>query len=171
MSDDLVGPATLIEAATLVEALRVRGITLATSESLTGGLLGAVITSVPGASAVYVGGAIVYATRMKAVLSGASPQTLATEGAVSRATACELAAGIVERTGADWGVATTGVAGPDLQEGHPAGTVWIGVSGPDGTSAEQRFFPGGRAVVREQTVLAAMALARSAIVRDSSGDG
>ena len=161
--EGLVSAATLAASAALVEALRTAGLTVATSESLTGGLVGAVITSVPGASAVYLGGAVVYATPMKVTLSGASPETLATEGVISQATAHELAAGIRERTGADWAVATTGAAGPDPQEGHAPGEVWIGLAGPDGVRAQFHRFAGDRAAVREQAVSAAIAFLAEAI--------
>ena len=140
----------------LVALLAERGLTLATSESLTGGLVGAAITSVPGASAVYLGGAVVYATPLKAVLGGVDPATLAEHGAVSPQTAAELASGIRRRTGADWAVATTGVAGPDPQEGHAPGEVWIGVAGPDGAVAQRRTFAGDRGEIREQAVVDAL---------------
>ena len=157
-ADGLAVSGAFGDALTVVEVLRARGQTLATSESLTGGLVGAAITSVPGASNVYLGGAIVYATRLKAELSGASPATLAGGGVISHDTACELAVGIRERTGANWGLATTGAAGPDPQEGHAPGEVWIGVSGGGRTSAERYQFVGDRAAVREQSVRAALAL-------------
>ncbi len=162
----VTGARACVIAARVVETLRRCGSTLATSESLTGGLIGATLTSVPGASDVYVGGAVVYATRMKTVLSGVRASTLAMDGVISGATARELAVGIRECTGATWAVATTGVAGPDLQEGHAPGEVWIGLCGPDGVQATQFFFDGDRAAVRQQTVEAALTL-----VADAAGDG
>lgn len=157
------------DARALVAALAERGLTLATSESLTGGLVAAAVTSVPGASTVYLGGAVAYATAMKAVLGGVDPMTLARHGAVSSQTALALAVGIRERAGSDWAVATTGVAGPDPQEGHPPGEVWIAVAGPDGSSAVRRSFTGDRGAIRAQTVADALALVFAAVARSRPG--
>lgn len=142
----------------LVARLRRLGLTLATSESLTGGLVGAALTSVPGASSVYRGGVVAYATAIKAELSGVPSAILEADGAVSQRTAIAMAAGIRRLAGADWAVATTGVAGPDRQEGHPPGTVWLGVAGPGVSLARRYRFDGDRAAVREQAVGAALAL-------------
>ncbi|QLQ15589.1 MAG: CinA family protein [Micropruina sp.] len=106
-------------AKTVGKTMTARDLTLATSESLTGGLLGAVITSVPGSSAYYLGGAVAYATAMKARLSGVERGILATYGVVSEQTVTEMAMGIQVLTGADWAIAVSGVAGPDPQEGTP----------------------------------------------------
>lgn len=144
-------------AARLVAALRVRGQTVATAESLTGGLIGATITTIPGASEVYLGGAVVYATALKHSLAGVSEEILRSAGAVSSQTAVALAEGIRERTGADWAIAVTGVAGPDPQEGHQPGTVWLGLAGPDQPiSASLLHLQGDREQVRVQTVDVAM---------------
>ncbi|HQY99084.1 MAG TPA: CinA family protein [Propionicimonas sp.] len=144
-------------ASRLVAALAVRGQTLATAESLTGGLVGAAITSVPGASAVYLGGVISYATPMKTVLAGVSPDVLAAHGPVAGATAIAMAAGVRERTGADWALATTGVAGPDPQDGHAPGEVWLGVAGPDGLASSRHLhLSGGRDAIRAAAVAAAL---------------
>lgn len=113
-----------------MEALRSRGWTLATAESLTAGLLAATVAEVPGASAVLRGGLIVYATDLKHELAGVPTDTLARHGAVSAETAQALAAGAAERCGAAVGVGLTGVAGPDRQEGNPAGTVHLGLCAP-----------------------------------------
>lgn len=146
-------------AADLVAALGARGQTIATAESLTGGLLGGAITSVPGSSAVYLGGVVVYATRLKATLAGVDAEVLLADGAVSRRTAEQLAAGARRLTGADWGIATTGVAGPDPQEGHAPGTVWIGWAGPSHALRARLFlFEGDREAVRAQTVAAALSI-------------
>ena len=117
------GPAAMVLA-----ELRRRRETVATAESLTGGLLGSLLTAVPGASASYVGGVISYATRLKETLVGVAPDTLATLGPVASRTAAEMAAGVARRCEADWGVATTGVAGPDPQDGHPVGEVYVAVA-------------------------------------------
>lgn len=113
-----------------VEALRSRGWTLATAESLTAGLLAATVAEVPGASAVLRGGLIVYATDLKHDLADVPTDILSRHGAVSAETARALAAGAARRCGADVGVALTGVAGPERQEGLPVGTVYLGLCVP-----------------------------------------
>ena len=147
-------------AAEVVGTLTRRGETVATAESLTGGLLGATLVGVPGASQAYVGGAIVYATRLKAVLAGVRPQTLADRGPVAAATAAELATGIAQRCDADWGLATTGVAGPEPQDGHPVGQVFVGVARASTGQVEVRelALPGDRASIRAATVSAVLDL-------------
>ena len=122
-------------AAEVVAVLKRRQQTLATAESLTGGLVGATITAVAGSSAVYRGGLITYATELKHALAGVSSTTLANVGPVAAATAVQMARGAAEVCGADWGLATTGVAGPDPQHGHPVGQVFVAVVGPGGTGA------------------------------------
>ena len=122
----------------VVAALRDRSQTLATAESLTGGLVGATLTAVPGASAVYRGGLIVYATELKAELARVSPQTLAADGPVAASTAAQLARGAADVCGADWGLATTGVAGPEPQDGHPVGQVFVAVAGPPSDESRPR---------------------------------
>ncbi len=151
-------------AAAVVAALTGRGQLLATAESLTGGLLGAAITAVPGASAAYVGGVVAYATPMKRRLAGVDAELLATEGPVSERTAIALAAGVREMTGADWAVATTGVAGPTPQDGHEPGEVWVGLASPSAPAfAVRHDFRGDRAAIRDATVRAALALVARAL--------
>lgn len=141
------------------------GVTLATAESLTGGLLGATITSVSGASAMYRGGLITYATDLKQTLGGVAAETLRDHGAVSEATVRSLASTTAMTCGADIGIALSGVAGPDEQEGHPAGTVWLGwvlrdhraEAGVDAGARLLHLDPaGGREAVREAAVEAAL---------------
>ncbi len=115
-----------------VAALARHGTTLAVAESLTGGLLAATIVDVPGASAVFRGGLVVYATDLKATLAGVDPVLLAERGPVDPDVAMELAEGVRVRCGADWGLATTGVAGPTRQNGIAVGTVYLGLARPDG---------------------------------------
>ena len=117
-------------AAMVLKRLQGRAETVATAESLTGGLLGGLLTDVPGASDSYVGGVISYATRLKATLAGVDPVTLRTVGPVAKQTAAEMASGVCQRCAADWGIATTGVAGPDPQDGHPVGEVYVAVAHP-----------------------------------------
>lgn len=110
--------------------LRDRGETLATAESLTGGLVGAVLTAIPGASAIYRGGVVVYATDLKESLLGVPTGLLRERGPVDPDVAAAMAVGVRDRLAADWGVALTGVAGPEPQDGQPVGTVYIAVAGP-----------------------------------------
>lgn len=135
------------------------GRTLAVAESLTGGRLAAALTSVPGASAVFRAGVVAYATELKHVLLGVAAATLAAHGAVSEPTAQEMAVGVARLTGADWALATTGVAGPDAQEGHPVGTVFVAVVGPATEPVVRELaLSGGRAEIQELTVVAALEL-------------
>jgi nicotinamide-nucleotide amidase len=115
-------------AAGILAELRHRNETLASAESLTGGMIGALLTDVPGASESYLGGVISYATRLKAVLAGVEDATLAELGPVAARTAVEMAQGVAVKCNADWGLAATGVAGPDDQDGHPVGQVFVAVS-------------------------------------------
>jgi nicotinamide-nucleotide amidase len=157
----------------LIEALSAQGETIATAESLTGGLIGSMITSVGGSSAIYRGGVISYATELKATLAGVSQRTLAEHGAVAALTAVEMALGVAERCNASWGIAVTGVAGPDPQEGNPPGKVFVAVArrgrhrtGWDDVVADSDVYvreltlTGDRSAIREQTALAALRQAR-----------
>lgn len=121
-----------IEAA-LVPLLAERGLTLATAESCTGGLIAKRITDVPGASAVFPGGVVSYANEVKANVLGVDPDTLAAHGAVSSPVAAQMARGVRLATGADIGISTTGIAGPGGGTPEkPVGTVWLGISTPEG---------------------------------------
>jgi nicotinamide-nucleotide amidase len=144
-------------AARIVSTLGERGQTLATAESLTGGMLGAAITAIPGASAVYRGGVIAYATDLKTVLLGVPAGLLAQHGPVHPDVAAAMAAGVRDRLGATWGLATTGVAGPDTVDGLPPGTVHIAAS--LGTPATRALaLSGGRNEIRRDTVGEALKL-------------
>jgi nicotinamide-nucleotide amidase len=150
------GPAALI--ARLVE----RGETLAVAESLTGGLLAATIVNVAGASAVFRGGLVVYATDLKASLAGVDEDLLRERGPVDPDVAGALAEGARRRCAADWGLATTGVAGPTSQDGHPVGTVYVAVAGPGGAPAHafvrRLALSGTRPQIRAGAVAAALDL-------------
>lgn len=151
-------------AVAVVRALVERGQTLATAESLTGGLIGATITAVPGASAVYLGGLITYATDLKARLGGVPADVLAAAGPVSAQTAAAMASGVRQVTGADWGVAATGVAGPDPQDGHAPGEVWLGLARPSGAVHATRLdATGDRQSIRTAAVAAALILLEDAL--------
>ena len=135
------------------------GKTLATAESLTGGGIGAVLTAVPGASAVYKGGVISYTNEIKARVLGVSPDTLEVHGAVSCATAEEMAVGVRALLQSDVAVSVTGLAGPGGDEyGNPVGTVCIGYSDAWESFAVRLHFEGDREAVREQTIRAALEL-------------
>ena len=139
--------------------------TLATAESLTGGLIGELLTGVPGASSSYVGGVISYATRLKETLAGVPATTLQELGPVAARTAQEMAIGVAGRCSADWGLAVTGVAGPEPQDGHPVGQVFVGLAYPAGgwTSVRELRLSGSRAEIRSQTAVAALALLTEAL--------
>lgn len=145
--------------------------TIATAESLTGGLLGARITDVPGASRAYRGGVVSYATDVKVSVLGVPDDLVAEHGVVSEACARAMAEGVRRLLEASYGVATTGVAGPDEQEGHPAGTVWIAVAGPGRTHARRLGLSGDRRAVREATCAEAVALLADVLQREEPGLG
>ena len=143
----------------LIAVLAERGETVAAAESLTGGLVTAALTSVPGASACVLGGVTAYATALKAALLGVDTGLLAARGAVDGTVAEQMASGIRRLAGADWGLATTGVAGPEAADGHAPGTVFVAVCGPDGAARHVRLaLPGDREQVRAATVREVLAL-------------
>lgn len=156
----------------LIARLRERGLTIAAAESLTGGELTAELTRVPGASAVVLGGAVVYATALKHSLLGVDADLLATEGPVHPEVARQLAEGVRQRLAvdgrpADIGLATTGVAGPDPQGGRPVGTVFVGIATAAGTRVVELALQGDRATIRRLVVARAIAEAAAdpALVR------
>ena len=132
---------------------------LATAESLTGGGIGSAITSVSGASKVYVGGIISYTNEVKHRVLGVPMEDLDNFGAVSAPVAQAMAEGACRVLQADAAVSVTGLAGPDGDEfGHPVGTVFIGYADERTAFAREYHFDGSREQVREQTVEAALAL-------------
>lgn len=137
------------------ELLRRRGYTLAVMESCTGGMVGAAITEISGSSDYFLGGAITYSNAMKAQ-AGVPDQTLRANGAVSEEAAREMAEAARRTFGADCGVSVTGVAGPDDQNGVKAGTVFIGVAAPSGSTVTRHEFPSRRPLVRNRAVTAAL---------------
>jgi nicotinamide-nucleotide amidase len=140
------------------------GATLATAESLTGGRLAAAVTAVPGASASYLGGFVTYATELKEALLGVPAALVEQYGVVSGECARAMAEGCRAATGASYAVATTGVAGPEPQEGKPVGTVFVGVAGPDGITAVSMELVGDRHQVQDRACREALA-ALCAILR------
>lgn len=138
---------------------RLRGKTLVTAESLTGGGIGAVLTAVPGASAVFKGGVISYCDEVKREVLGVSRQELETFGAVSAPVAKAMAQGARKLLDADFAVSATGLAGPGGDEfGHEVGTVFIGFASDAGVLAKECHFDGSREEVRSQTVEVALEL-------------
>jgi nicotinamide-nucleotide amidase len=148
----------LSEVSSMVDALLRRGQTVATAESLTGGMVAATLTDIPGISSVYRGGFVVYATDLKNVLAGVPEGLLAERGPVDPDVARALAEGARERCEATWGLATTGVAGPDGQDGKPVGLVYIAVAGPDGVTVRELDLAGSRRQIRTATVEAVLQL-------------
>ena len=136
-----------------------KGRTLVTAESITGGGIGALLTSVPGASAVYKGGIISYCDEVKASALGVDPELLRSVGAVSAPVAESMARGAREVLRADVAVSVTGLAGPDGDSyGTPVGTVFIGYSDGSRTLAREHRFSGTRQQIRESTLRAALTL-------------
>lgn len=144
-----------VPALTRLRALRQ---SLAVAESLTGGLLSASIVDVPGASAVFRGGLVVYATDLKRDLAGVSGALLAERGPVDPDVALALADGARRVCRADWGLATTGVAGPEPQNGVPVGTIYVACRGPDGGEVRGLTLEGNRPRIRGGAVAAALDL-------------
>ncbi|QKW09541.1 CinA family protein [Streptomyces sp. NA04227] len=139
--------------------LRSRGETLAVAESLTGGLVAADLTAVPGASRAFRGSVTPYATELKHRLLGVDAEILRARGAVDPEVALQMARGVREALDADWGIATTGVAGPEPQDGQPVGTVFVAVRGPlgEGKVAALRL-KGDRAEIRRESARSVLAL-------------
>ena len=155
-------------ARTIITTLAERGQTAAAAESLTGGLVAAALTSVPGSSAVFRGGIVAYATLLKAELLGVPSDLLAARGPVYPDVAGAMASGVSSRLGATYGLATTGVAGPGPADGHEAGTVFVAVSGPDLSEVRSLRLAGGREAVRAASVVAVLELLVSALREDIS---
>jgi nicotinamide-nucleotide amidase len=142
----------------ILAALRNSGGTLATAESLTGGLLAARLVDVPGASTVFRGGIVAYATDLKHELLGVDARLLARSGPVTPDVAVAMARGVADLLGADWGLATTGVAGPAASGEVAVGTVFVAVSGPSGVLSRAGLGGDDRARIREAAVLTALDL-------------
>jgi len=139
------------------------GATVATAESVTGGLLGAALTAVSGSSETFRGGVVAYATDAKAQVLGVPRELLDVRGAVDPEVAIAMAAAARQRFAATYGVATTGVAGPTEQEGKPVGTVYVALVGPDGEGPawlRSLSLRGDRGRIRRSTVLVGLDLVR-----------
>lgn len=160
----ILGPAVwgiddeTLEAA-VIRALTERGLTLAAMESCTGGLLAAQLTAVPGASAAFKGGFVTYTNEMK-IAAGVDPAVIEAHGVISPECARAMAAAARQRTGADVGVGITGVAGPEEQEGKPAGTMHVAVDSARGGHASDYVYNQGRDANRRRAVTTALTLVR-----------
>lgn len=155
-------------AAELIATLADRGLTVAVAESLTGGLLIAELIGVPGASAVVLGGVVAYNTELKHTVVGVDEALLAEHGAVHPEVARQMADRIrtvlaVGGRPADVGLATTGVAGPQFQDGHPAGIVHLGIAIGGSVRSVPLSLTGGRDAIRRSTVAEALGLLRSVL--------
>ena len=147
----------LTELAPLAGLLLTRGETLGTAESCTGGLIAALITSLPGSSAWFKGGITAYANEIKTALLGVPEDVLATHGAVSEATALAMAQGAIKNLRVSHSLAVTGIAGPDGgSPDKPVGTVWLAWCVAGQATARRFLFTGDRAAVRDQAAQAAL---------------
>ena len=154
--------------ATVGRLLKASGRTLSVAESCTGGMISHLITSVPGASAYYLGSVTSYAVSVKERVLGVPAETVERYGVVSGEVAAAMAEGVRRVTGSDYAVATTGLAGPDGDEFNPVGTVWIGVAGPGGTKSVRRLFKNDRKRNIERFSAAALDLLRLTILEDAT---
>ncbi len=156
--------------ATLGVLLRERGETVAVAESCTGGMLGEVITSIPGSSNWFGQGYITYSNAAKTALLGVSPSLLAEHGAVSSEVCEAMAEGARRHSGAAWAISITGIAGPDGGTPEkPVGTVYIGISGPDGSSSKRIHLGREREMNRRFSTWLALERLRRAILRSGEG--
>lgn len=142
---------------TAQEQILAAGRTVATAESCTGGLIAAALTELPGSSAYFTAGLVTYTEEMKTELLGVAPALIAAAGVVSAAVAEAMLVGVLTRTGAEFGVTTTGFAGPGGgTQGEPVGTVYIACGSQRKKRVERYVFQGTRKEIREQAVTAAL---------------
>ena len=138
-------------------ALKAGGLTLATAESCTGGMIGRMITETPGASEYFLGGVISYSNASKITMLNVPPEVIETYGAVSEQVAEAMACGAREKFGSDFALGVTGIAGPaGGSPEKPVGLVYIALAGADGTEVHRYIFSGDRSVVRRRAALAAI---------------
>ena len=163
-------PALLAAAEAALDGMRARGVTVATAESCTGGLITAALTAVAGSSDVVDCGFVTYSNAAKVGMLGVDPAVIAAHGAVSALVAAAMAEGALARSGAGIAVAVTGVAGPGGgSPDKPVGTVWFGLATRGSAARTERIvFPGDRAAVREATALHALGLLAGAGPRRST---
>lgn len=139
---------------------RQQGLRIATAESLTGGLLCGALTAVPGASVAVMGGVVAYSTDRKAAVLGVPAELLEERGAVDGDVVRAMAVGVQTVMAADVALATTGVAGPEPQDGKPVGTVFVAVIGPAFERVEELSLDGDRSQIRERTMESVLRLCR-----------
>jgi nicotinamide-nucleotide amidase len=163
--------AAAVVAEEVLALLAERDQTLAVAESLTGGMVAAELTSVPGASRAFRGSVTAYATELKHRMLGVDAELLAAHGAVNAQVAAEMAAGVRDALAATWGIATTGVAGPDPQDGEPVGTVFIAVAGPDSRKTARLRLNGSRAEIRRESARTVLELLSSQLRENVRGQG
>lgn len=144
---------------------RQQGLRIGTAESLTGGLLCGALTAVPGASVAVMGAVVAYSTDRKSAVLGVSADLLEERGAVDGDVVRAMAVGVQRVMAADVGLATTGVAGPEPQDGKPVGTVFIAAIGPGFERVEELRLDGGRTQIRDGTIEAVLRLCRDALRR------
>src|SRR6516225_7107451 len=163
MTDGVAGPVARELATEILRLLTAAGQTVAAAESLTGGLVAAALTDVPGSSQAFRGGVVAYATELKTQVLGVDKRMLDAHGPVYAPVAVAMAEGARDRLGATIGVATTGVAGPDPADGKPPGTVHIAVTASQVPVTRALALDGGRDEVRRGTVEQALRLLWSVI--------
>ncbi|SCK48758.1 nicotinamide-nucleotide amidase [Streptomyces sp. WMMB 714] len=142
----------------VLDLLIERDETVAVAESLTGGMVAAEITSAPGSSQAFLGSVTAYATDVKQELLGVDGDLLQQRGAVDAEVARQMAQGVRKLLRSTWGVATTGVAGPEPQDGNEVGTVYVAVAGPRGADSRLLQLDGNRATIRKGSVTNALKL-------------
>lgn len=155
-------------AGVVVDALRERSATIATAESLTGGLVCATLVEIPGASDVVRGGVVAYAPDVKTTALDVPADLVDRVGTVDPTVARAMAEGARRRLDATYAVSTTGVAGPDPSEGKPVGTVHVALAGPAGVVDRAYIFDGDREAIRRQASRAALDLLRAALADTTS---
>ena len=154
----------------LLADLTASGKSIATAESCTGGWIAKALTDVPGSSSSFAYGIVSYSNGAKESMLGVKPATLVEHGAVSEAVVREMAEGVLNLSGADFGVSVSGVAGPDGgSDEKPVGTVWIAWARRQKTAcevyAEKCFFTGDRRQVRMASVMTALSGARERLLQ------
>ncbi len=160
-------PGASAEAAAVIRLLTAQGRTVGTAESLTGGLIAAVLTSVPGASAVFLGGIVAYSAELKVSLLGVRSSLIDSVGTVDREVALEMARGARHRLGVSLAVAATGVAGPDPVGALPPGTVHVAVSSASRDWHRMLRLSGDRTRIRDDTVMYGLRLLVNALPEDN----
>nr|WP_245532319.1 CinA family protein [Corynebacterium caspium] len=148
-----------------ISRLQERGETIGTCESLTAGLLSAEIAAIPGASQVFRGALVTYATDLKIQLAGVDAAYIAAHGVIDAGTVSQMATGAKQRLGTDWAIALSGVAGPDTQDGHPVGEVWLAIQGPGTTAIVTKLGNPLLSGSREEIRLAAVKLSLEELLK------